>query len=181
MGAWKKLNMSVALLVLALVWMLLSGPVLDWLVGHGTIGMLDAGRVKAVLMAGGFVLLFASFIAVVGVWDKSAGAVGKILVSSAEAFFDLSWALVAAASAAGSPPVETTTAMGGCQPLLRRGRTSCWPFRRSGVRLGDPETSDIVAFLESLTGELPANFATIPTLPPASVTQQRESSKESVQ
>jgi hypothetical protein len=77
-GAWKKLNMSVALLVLALVWMLLSGPVLDWLVGHGTIGMLDAGRVKALLMVGGFVLLFASFIAVVvygikarGPWEKS--------------------------------------------------------------------------------------------------------------
>jgi len=27
-----------------------------------------------------------------------------------------------------------------------------------GVTLGDAETSDIVAFLESLTGELPANF-----------------------
>jgi cytochrome c peroxidase len=49
-----------------------------------------------------------------------------------------------------------------------------------GVTLGDAETSDIVAFLESLTGELPANFATVPTLPPGSVTPPRESSKESV-
>jgi cytochrome c peroxidase len=39
-----------------------------------------------------------------------------------------------------------------------------------GVTLGDAETSDIVAFLESLTGELPANFATVPSLPPGSVT-----------
>jgi len=49
------------------------------------------------------------------------------------------------------------------------------------VTLGDAETRDIVAFLESLTGELPANFATVPTLPPASVTPPRASSKESVQ
>ena len=48
-----------------------------------------------------------------------------------------------------------------------------------GVTLGDAE-SDIVAFLESLTGELPANFATIPTLPPGSVTSPHESRKESV-
>src|SRR5205807_8047176 len=47
-----------------------------------------------------------------------------------------------------------------------------------GVTLGDAETSDIVAFLESLTGELPTNFATVPSLPPASVTPLRESSKE---
>jgi cytochrome c peroxidase len=47
-----------------------------------------------------------------------------------------------------------------------------------GVALGDAETSDIVAFLESLTGELPANFATVPTLPPGSVTPPRESSRE---
>jgi cytochrome c peroxidase len=40
-----------------------------------------------------------------------------------------------------------------------------------GVALGDAETSDIVAFLESLTGELPANFATVPSLPPGSVTR----------
>jgi cytochrome c peroxidase len=50
-----------------------------------------------------------------------------------------------------------------------------------GVTLGDTETHDIVAFLESLTGELPAHFATVPTLPPGSVTPPRESSKESVQ
>jgi len=50
-----------------------------------------------------------------------------------------------------------------------------------GVTLGEAETSDIVAFLESLTGELPANFATVPTLPPGSVTSPRESSKERVQ
>jgi cytochrome c peroxidase len=47
-----------------------------------------------------------------------------------------------------------------------------------GVTLGEAETSDIVAFLESLTGELPANFTTVPILPPASVTPPRESSKE---
>jgi hypothetical protein len=39
------------------------------------------------------------------------------------------------------------------------------------VTLGDAETNDIVAFLESLTGELPPNFATVPTLPPGSVTR----------
>src|SRR5215472_904814 len=50
-----------------------------------------------------------------------------------------------------------------------------------GVTLGEAETSDIVTFLESLTGELPANFTTVPTLPPGSVTSPRESSKESVQ
>ena len=49
-----------------------------------------------------------------------------------------------------------------------------------GVTLGDAETRDIVAFLESLTGELPANFATVPTLPAASVPPPRASSKESV-
>ena len=49
-----------------------------------------------------------------------------------------------------------------------------------GVTLGDAETRDIVTFLESLTGELPANFATIPTLPPGSVTPPRAGSKESV-
>jgi hypothetical protein len=31
------------------------------------------------------------------------------------------------------------------------------------------ETSDIVAFLESLTGKLPDGFATVPVLPPAAV------------
>jgi cytochrome c peroxidase len=35
-----------------------------------------------------------------------------------------------------------------------------------GVSLSDADTGDIVAFLESLTGDLPANFATVPTLPP---------------
>ena len=50
-----------------------------------------------------------------------------------------------------------------------------------GVTLGDAEMSDIVTFLQSLTGELPANFATVPTLPPGSVTPPRESSKEGVQ
>jgi cytochrome c peroxidase len=49
-----------------------------------------------------------------------------------------------------------------------------------GVTLGDAETSDIVAFLESLTGELPENFATIPSLPPGPVTPLRGNSKESV-
>jgi len=34
-----------------------------------------------------------------------------------------------------------------------------------GVTLNDADTRDIVAFLESLTGELPANFATAPVLP----------------
>jgi len=48
-----------------------------------------------------------------------------------------------------------------------------------GVTLGDAETSDVVAFLESLTGELPANFATVPTLPAGSVRPPRGSSKES--
>jgi hypothetical protein len=40
------------------------------------------------------------------------------------------------------------------------------------VTLGDAETSDIVAFLESLTGELPANVATVQSLPPGSVTRR---------
>jgi cytochrome c peroxidase len=34
-----------------------------------------------------------------------------------------------------------------------------------GVTLNDIDTRDIIAFLESLTGELPANFATAPVLP----------------
>jgi cytochrome c peroxidase len=38
-----------------------------------------------------------------------------------------------------------------------------------GVTLTDTDTRDIVAFLESLTGELPANFSTVPALPPGSV------------
>lgn len=48
-----------------------------------------------------------------------------------------------------------------------------------GVTLGDAEASGLVAFLESMTGELPANFATVPTLPAGPVTPPRESSKES--
>jgi cytochrome c peroxidase len=48
-----------------------------------------------------------------------------------------------------------------------------------GVTLGDAETSGLVTFLKSLTGELPANFATIPTLPAESVPPSRESGKES--
>jgi cytochrome c peroxidase len=42
-----------------------------------------------------------------------------------------------------------------------------------GATLGDAETNDIVAFLESLTGELPASFATAPILPPGSVAPAR--------
>ena len=38
-----------------------------------------------------------------------------------------------------------------------------------GVTLSDSQTTEIVAFLESLTGDLPANFVTEPTLPPGSV------------
>jgi cytochrome c peroxidase len=34
-----------------------------------------------------------------------------------------------------------------------------------GVTLSDAETREIVAFLGSLTGELPARFATAPVLP----------------
>jgi cytochrome c peroxidase len=37
------------------------------------------------------------------------------------------------------------------------------------VALTDRDTHDIVAFLESLTGELPSNFATAPALPPGTV------------
>jgi len=38
-----------------------------------------------------------------------------------------------------------------------------------GVTLSDADTRDIVAFLENLTGELPANFATAPVLPSGAV------------
>jgi cytochrome c peroxidase len=38
-----------------------------------------------------------------------------------------------------------------------------------GVTVDEAETHDIVAFLESLAGELPANFATIATRPSGSV------------
>jgi len=37
------------------------------------------------------------------------------------------------------------------------------------VTLNDAEVRDIVAFLQSLTGELPANFATAPVLPAGAV------------
>jgi cytochrome c peroxidase len=40
-----------------------------------------------------------------------------------------------------------------------------------GVTLNDADTHDIVAFLESLTGELPTNFATVPALPAGTVIQ----------
>jgi len=36
------------------------------------------------------------------------------------------------------------------------------------IALSDADTRDIVAFLECLTGDLPANFATVPTLSPGS-------------
>jgi cytochrome c peroxidase len=39
-----------------------------------------------------------------------------------------------------------------------------------GVTISNADTRDIVAFLESLTGELPANFATAPVLPAGTVT-----------
>jgi len=39
-----------------------------------------------------------------------------------------------------------------------------------GVMLNDADTHNIVAFLKSLTGELPANFATAPVLPSGAVT-----------
>ena len=37
-----------------------------------------------------------------------------------------------------------------------------------GVTLPDADTREILAFLESLTGELPPNFVTVPALPPVS-------------
>ena len=42
-----------------------------------------------------------------------------------------------------------------------------------GVTLSDADSRDIVAFLESLTGDLPANFATVPTLPPGSIVPKK--------
>jgi cytochrome c peroxidase len=39
-----------------------------------------------------------------------------------------------------------------------------------GVKLGDAEITDIISFLNSLTGDLPTEFAAPPALPPASVT-----------
>jgi cytochrome c peroxidase len=38
-----------------------------------------------------------------------------------------------------------------------------------GLKPSEQEINDIVAFLESLTGELPSEFATVPVLPPAAV------------
>jgi cytochrome c peroxidase len=38
-----------------------------------------------------------------------------------------------------------------------------------GVSLSDADTRDIVAFLEKLTGELPADFAAAPVLPSGAV------------
>jgi cytochrome c peroxidase len=38
-----------------------------------------------------------------------------------------------------------------------------------GVMLNDADARDIVAFLENLTGELPADFATAPALPSGTV------------
>jgi hypothetical protein len=38
-----------------------------------------------------------------------------------------------------------------------------------GVTLSDAETRNIVAFLESLAGELPMGFVTAPELPPGTV------------
>lgn len=42
-----------------------------------------------------------------------------------------------------------------------------------GATLDDEATSDIVAFLESLTGDVPASFATTPSLPPSAAPAQR--------
>ena len=42
-----------------------------------------------------------------------------------------------------------------------------------GLTLSNADTRDIVAFLESLTGDLPANFATVPTLPSGSIVPQQ--------
>jgi hypothetical protein len=47
MGVRKKLNVSVALVEFALVSMLLTGPVLDWLIRHRNIEILHAERVNA--------------------------------------------------------------------------------------------------------------------------------------
>jgi len=38
-----------------------------------------------------------------------------------------------------------------------------------GVTLSDTDVREIVAFLESLTGDLPSNFTTVPTLPSGSI------------
>jgi cytochrome c peroxidase len=41
-----------------------------------------------------------------------------------------------------------------------------------GFTLPDTEIGEIVAFLGTLTGALPANFAAAPTLPPAAVKRE---------
>lgn len=43
-----------------------------------------------------------------------------------------------------------------------------------GVTLSDTDTGDIVAFLETLTGDLPANFATVPSLPSGSFVSKQK-------
>jgi cytochrome c peroxidase len=42
-----------------------------------------------------------------------------------------------------------------------------------GVTLNDADVRDIVAFLQSLTGELPANFATAPVVPAGAVVRAK--------
>jgi cytochrome c peroxidase len=41
-----------------------------------------------------------------------------------------------------------------------------------GLKLSDREVADIVSFLESLTGQLPSQFATAPVLPPGPISAQ---------
>jgi cytochrome c peroxidase len=43
-----------------------------------------------------------------------------------------------------------------------------------GLKPSDREISDIVAFLNSLTGELPAEFVNAPVLPPAALPVARQ-------
>jgi cytochrome c peroxidase len=43
-----------------------------------------------------------------------------------------------------------------------------------GRKLSEPEINDIVSFLNSLTGDMPAEFATPPVLPPAAVTAPQQ-------
>jgi hypothetical protein len=65
-----RLHMSVALAVFALISILATIPVVDTLFA-GNIGILDAERVKTVVLAAGFVLLFGSCGAVVVFWNKT--------------------------------------------------------------------------------------------------------------
>jgi len=46
-------------------------------------------------------------------------------------------------------------------------RFGSWARVQLGQTLADDEIADITAFLASLTGNLPADFATAPTLPPS--------------